>query len=350
MKTYKTNKNTSNNKAERNAAVCEKYLKYTPISSIAKEMHMGKTTIRKILKENNIYDPERIKHRLTLEKIHRNEIIINMYATGMSSRQIANVINGSSSNVSYVLKQFAEQDIKQYDVDIKNKENFIRHRKYEFDINFFKKIDTEEKAYWLGFLYADGCITDETVTLELQKEDYIHLEKFKQALKTSATKEIKYPKNRNSCLLYFNSTEMVKDLTKLGCCKNKTFTILFPSNNCVPDYLIHHFMRGYFDGDGCIYTRKNKKGVNTFSVIGNCNFINKYKETLFKGIGKKNDCKNRIFDNNITAFSLGGNKQICKIYNFLYKNANIFLERKYNKFKEIINEAVLKQKATEVLR
>lgn len=99
-------------------------------------------------------------------------------------------------------------------------------------------------------------------------------------------------------------------------------------------------MRGYFDGDGCIYKRSKITGVNVFTVVGNKNFINEYKNILFKKINKKNDVKLRYCPTNpdIASLFLGGNKQIEKIYNFLYNNANIYLERKKNKFEEIIGQ------------
>ena len=59
-------------------------------------------------------------------------------------------------------------------------------RKYNFDENFFDKIDTEEKAYWLGFIYADGAIFKRTLSIRLSTKDIHHLEKFKKILNTDA--------------------------------------------------------------------------------------------------------------------------------------------------------------------
>ena len=73
----------------------------------------------------------------------------------------------------------------QYSISIDSKEKFIRHRKYEFDFNYFENIDTEEKAYWLGFLYADGCVTPNTVRVELQASDKKHIEKFREAVQAN---------------------------------------------------------------------------------------------------------------------------------------------------------------------
>jgi len=327
----------SRTKENKIAAVRALYLENFLITHIAKKLIIGKNTVTNILKELGIHQEEKSKKHLSKEKIERNKKIIELYASGKSCRDIEKIMKISNTCVSQILRNFVENSCPQYDLHIEDKEKLIRHRKYKFNFSFFNEINTEEKAYWLGFLYADGCITDAAIKLELQSRDEGHLKKFLKSVSANTTKIRKRNDGINSSLILLNSKEMVADLTKKGCPKKKTLLIRFPSKDIVPLQFIHHFMRGYFDGDGCIYKRKERNGVNRFTIVGNTLFVEKYKKVLFNKINKKNNVK--LYDlltDNIKSLCLGGNKQIEKIYYFLYKDATVFLDRKKEKFEEII--------------
>ena len=205
-------------------------------------------------------------------------------------------------------------------------------RKYYYDEHFFEAINSESNAYYLGLLYADGYVNDRLgyVELTLHKNDFKILERFYLELKSNR-KPI-YIRNNKYCRLMINSKKIVKDLIMLGCTNNKTHTLKFPNN--INDNLIHHMIRGYFDGDGSVWCDKKR---NQFHVQfdGNLEFINGVMnfidEKLFienKKLGKRH--LNR--DDNIVVLKYGGNCLTKKIFNLLYKNAIIYLERKYEKF------------------
>jgi len=125
-----------------------------------------------------------------------------------------------------------------------------RRRKHTLDEAFFRVIDTEDKAYWFGFLLADGWIRDNrSVSLELATCDIDHLKRLRSAVGAS------YPtperKNRASASLTLCSVALVDDLKSLGMLPNKTYAgIAWPHG--VPPHLVSHFLRGYMDGNGCI--------------------------------------------------------------------------------------------------
>ena len=107
----------------------------------------------------------------------------------------------------------------------------------------------------------------------------------------------------------------------------------------MPDWLLkheylHHFMRGYFDGDGCIskcsLVNKRKVVQKSFNILGTFNFINAYKIILEKNCNI--NCNKICKKGNIYSISYSGNVIINNIYNFLYKDATIYLERKKYKF------------------
>lgn len=324
-------------KNERNQKICNLYKNNYRVMKIANILNISKGTVTRVLKKYNLYDERKNISRINPDKIKRNLEIIKLYFENkMSMREIAKIKNIGHTTVNDIIKKFLEKEIIQYPKyfdELKNQK--IRHRKYIFNEDFFNIIDTEEKAYWLGFIYADGCLYENSLRIELQLRDIEILKKFKKDIGAYDSK-IKINYDKQSCQIILNSKINLENLFKHGCYINKTFKIKFPTKEQIPDNLIHHFMRGYFDGDGCIYSRKNNVGINTFSVVGNLDFITGYKKRLFESINKKNDIKLQNHNSKIYTLYLGGNKQLKKIYDFLYKDAKIFLNRKYNKWNEIL--------------
>lgn len=269
-------------KIERNQKICNLYKKNYRVMEIANVLEISKGTVTRTLKKYNLYDERKNISRLNSDKITRNIEIIKLYFEDkISMREIAKIKNIGHTTVNNIIKNFLEKEIIQYPKEINNLKNQnIRYRKHIFDENFFELINTEKKAYWLGFIYADGCLYNNSLRIELQLKDIDLLKQFKQDIKAFDS-EITINYNRQSCQIILNSKTNLENLFKNGCYVNKTFKIKFPTKEQVPDNLIHHFMRGYFDGDGCIYSRKNKNGVNTFSVVGNFDFISGYKKSYF---------------------------------------------------------------------
>lgn len=134
-------------------------------------------------------------------------------------------------------------------------------RIYKINDSFFDEIDCEEKAYILGFMYADGCneINPEkckySISMSQLHQDIDILEKINQAMNSNYPIQIRLQKEnrKQKCVLSISSKKLSNALCKLGCSKAKTFLIRFPKENqYFNENLMHHFIRGYFDGDGCI--------------------------------------------------------------------------------------------------
>jgi hypothetical protein len=205
------------------------------------------------------------------------------------------------------------------------------NRKYSFNQFFFETIDTEAKAYWLGFIMADGGIDttgrSKQLFIKLKLDDIFHLEKFKKALDSNhpikISSSLVFGGKFYSAKIRICSYKLVDDLAKYKIIQNKTDKIRFPD---IRSDLINHFIRGYFDGDGSISIVKstNQKQIN---IIGkNYEFIKDFQHYLTKNCDinllKINKTKN------LFKISYGGNINIEKIGNFLYNNASIYLERK----------------------
>ena len=225
---------------------------------------------------------------------------------------------------------------RRYASEILKQQNISLRKKISSDDTIFEKINTEEKAYWLGFLYADGNVyyKEERVTyrieLGLAEKDLNHLEKFKKFL--NCTNEIKYREKTKSYRLMIASKKMCNDLINLGCVPKKSLILTFPNENQVPNHLINHFIRGYFDGDGCIGLNSRSTSPK-ISVLGTLEFISEIKNRFQNSVISPKD---KRWKNN--TFDLRFNVQpgINFLYT-LYNNSNIFLKRKYDRYINLFN-------------
>lgn len=241
--------------------------------------------------------------------------------------------------------------------NVKNRgEGRLSNKKYFFDTDYFNSVNTEEKAYWLGFLYADGCNFEKrnTVSISLAEQDKDHLKRFAESIKLSKEIRLISPKlkTKNSQLQYLiDATDpfFSKSLSKLGCGQAKTFKLKFPTEDQVPSYLINHFIRGYFDGDGSVYIILGKKiGYKPsfgIGIVGTRPFITSLNEIIKKiGINAHICTRHPERKNNIVQLSFGGNIAVEKFLYFLYKDGNIFLPRKYQKYKILLEINNIKHK------
>lgn len=111
---------------------------------------------------------------------------------------------------------------------------------------------------------------------------------------------------------------MHSDLIKLGCFPKKSLKLKFPTEEQVPNYLINHFMRGYFDGDGNIYISEDKKKFR-FSILGTKNFTSEYQKKIMSLCNLES--KTKIYKTGkIYVLQYSGKNQVSKIYNVLYQN------------------------------
>ncbi|MCM3240719.1 hypothetical protein M3685_12635 [Heyndrickxia oleronia] len=202
-------------------------------------------------------------------------------------------------------------------------------KKYTYNENIFKIIDSEEKAYWLGFLYADGSVTSgDRYVLEvtLQKGDKRHLEKLKTFLNTDVPIKNKTIHLNNKTYLanviHIYNKKIVSDLIDLGCTPKKSLTINFPDETIVPKELQHHFIRGYIDGDGSI---TNKYRSCMIEILGTKEFLSE--------LIKRWNLPIKTFRTHGKAYGYLINKKEYTIpfLTKVYANATIYLDRKYQK-------------------
>lgn len=228
---------------------------------------------------------------------------------------------------------------------LKSKPNTITNRKYTINQSFFDNIDTEEKAYFLGFLYADGTHSPKrnAITLCLSEIDKEILEKLSyiigsnKPLRYVIRDQVDYIKNKlikrkNQYCMSIHNEHISKRLLELGCHSNKTHTLLFPEW-LRPD-LYHHFIRGYFDGDGSISFTGNSYIIPQLNIVSTNEFLTSVENIFFEkaSINKRKNFDTSANYDNVAYLHYGGRKVILRIKDFLYKDATIFLKRKKDKF------------------
>lgn len=203
--------------------------------------------------------------------------------------------------------------------------------------DYFENINTEEKAYWLGFLYADGCVTQnhDSVILCLSIKDTCHVELFKKCL--SANYNISFGKDNRYARIVLYKNKIAEDLIDKGCVPSKSLILKFPTEKQVPNKLMHHFIRGYFDGDGCIYaTMRKKKNSSCIFLSTEVNFLgtNDFLKRLSYYLPVTSKLERREKDN-ISAIRIYDKMSILKLMNYMYQDSSIYLYRKYIKFLKV---------------
>lgn len=224
-----------------------------------------------------------------------------------------------------------------------------RKTKYTCNENYFDDITTEHQAYWLGFLMADGFITSkrtrpnygnesQCVGFSISIKDAEIFEKFKKDLNSNHPINIytttgSYNKDTKVGRILITSQHMVDALKKYGMVENKTLVLKFPD---LPEELVPAFIRGYSDGDGSIIISQLATGQVKYAW--NITSTKEMCEGILKYLGKANLKLFQRFPErevNNWTIKIDGNIQVPKLLDIIYKDATIFLQRKYNKYAEM---------------
>lgn len=286
------------------------------INYISKNIyHCRNEYIKNLLVENNIEIRKRKSGRVL--NLKEEQQVIDLYLNyKLSQKEIANKFNCCAETIHKILKG---NNIKIRVQPRKNK-NVNEH--------YFEKINTEQKAYFLGFLFADGNIFKNQLSLEIQAKDRELLEVFKEELQLES--KISYRKRANTevCCIRVVSDKICKDLSQYGIVPNKTYmTKHLP---VIPEEFLPHFLRGLIDGDGWISI--DKSGYYHIGLVSYskniCEEFQKYCNSL---LSKKSKSKITLKDKNGHSYScqFQGLEITKQLANALYKDNKICLSRKY---------------------
>ena len=235
-----------------------------------------------------------------------------------------------------------------------------------FDNHYFDIIDDEHKAYWLGFIWSDGYLgyrirennrEEYNLKLSLMEKDYTHLEKFNNDIQGDY--QIHYYTYGESAFNSNTGREARLFITNRyfgKILRDKYGIIPFREDcskliDCIPNHLMIHFIRGVVDADGtfCKYTVKEHDYIRDKYTINICGTetLLKHIEDYFIKIGLLNNINRKLYkrhkeenkDVGCRTLVLSGKNNTINILNCLYKNADVYLERKYEKYLEIVGDA-----------
>lgn len=268
-------------------------------------------------------------------------VIIEEYLNGSSLAALSRKYNIGSYRIKSLLQK---NNITIRSRNEQNKYSPQNQRKYFINDNYLDNIDCEDKAYFLGFLAADGTIqSDGSIKIALSSIDKELLIKFQKVLETNYPIRDSITKDGfNISTFVFRSNNIREQLTKYNIVKNKTYTYTFPNN--LEQKYISSFIKGYWDGDGTIclsggYPRTSLCSYKRDFLEEVVNKLESIYEIPRVNVYKKKDSNTWYFQYSKISSE--------KLYRLFYsKPSYLFLERKYLKFKELFGEIESHEPAT----
>lgn len=288
--------------------IVDLYNQNIPIAEIARKTGYSLYVVRNYLKKNTNYIVNKGPREL-------EQKVLKLYNSGIKNCwDISKSLNTKYGTILYVMRR----------LKLENEEREL----YHLDENFFEKIDTQQKAYLLGIMYSDGCVYKNTMIIGVTDKEIV--ENAKRFLNYEGPIE-EYKKDNKCKLLYklrVKRKKIFDDLINKGCVPKKSLILDFPNSKNVPNSLIHHFIRGVFDGDGCI---SNYDGGDAYITKKWVITITGTKEVL-DGIVEKSyitPCWRHITKNkNTWSFFINKKVEIERFINYIYKDSTVSLTRK----------------------
>lgn len=300
--------------------ILDLFLQGNDTKTLAAKFSVSDVTIRSVLR---VFGVSAKKHKLMGEESK----ICSLYESGLNTVEIGKIFSVKPTSIWRILLKR----------EVKIRDSSECRKVLDINFSYFKEIDSLDKAYFLGLLYADGCLSSGRwqISISLQEEDGYILEKFKEKIKFEG--ELKFVRQDHKKHTYKNQTRLsisdkriYLDLLNLGCVPRKSQVIRFPFDSIDKKYW-REFIRGYFDGDGYVCGSKRRSA----GFVGNLGFLTDLQEILFKeGVFSKKYvmCSNK----NKTCFNLAARskKDFVSLYKYLYEGdeSGLFLKRKKEKF------------------
>ena len=301
------------------------------VSDIKKKLKISTEEVYRILNEEGYPISKGRKKEWILKAKDAVDYYINNPTASVT--KTANLFEISADSLSNLLKS---KDISLH----------TTFREDPIDFTIFDSIDTEEKAYWLGFIFADGYISSAPITkgsdnshrveICLALIDTGHLFKFDAFVgsKEPRVKVYNYKdqngKDKQHVKWFISNKHLWETLNSYGCTPRKSLTLKFPN---IDSKLKRHFVRGYFDGDGSfgVYGTKGLFGELQLSCVGTEDMIYE----LFKDVGVYTNIYHHAKHDEKTLTISVSSSNAKSILDYMYKDSTVYLDRKFNKYLEI---------------
>lgn len=262
--------------------------------------------------------------------IEEYENIINLYNSGLSQAKVGEIYNVGHYIIGKILRKCG----------VAVRDDSHKSRKYTINENYFDEIDTQNKAYLLGLLYSDGCNypPQHRVKLELQERDKDILNKINNEIQSNKplsfvnlnSKNVNW---QNTYRLDITNKHISDRLVELGVVQNKSLVLEFPT--WLDETMYAHFLRGYLDGDGHIEWNNTR----FITLVGTSQFCKHVKNFCEDKLGIKCSIYNTAKkDSNTKLLHICGRTKMKQFLDFIYKDAELYIERKYNIYQKICME------------
>lgn len=302
-----------------NGGVCSKYLSGMTCEELGGEYDVHRSTIRNFLVLKNV----KRRPTCTRRALSREECAeaINLYLSGKTFKEVGKIYGVDKATIRLVLRR-------------NNLKGRISRPIYRKDDDFFKKINTKEKAWLLGLIYADGSISNrQGLRFAFAKKDIELIYKIKRMLESNAPVYI-HP--NSSVHFRVMGQDFIKNLSKWCVMGKKDDRLIYPG--FLRKDLHSHFIRGFFDGDGWA---GNRSGI--------CSMSRPFLERILDILQDRNICKmvhvNADKKSSCSSIRIQAKDDIKNFYNLIYKDADesMLLSRKRKRFEEVLggrNESV----------
>jgi hypothetical protein len=304
--------------------VADLYASGASCAEVGRVFNVSQGTVGRIARRagvgRSVGEGHLLRWKLSADKQRR---IADLHCEGVSTAEIMRRADVGRYAVKQVLKQRGEAP----------RESGSYSRRYSVDLDFFREIDTEEKAYTLGFIAADGCVHGNTLIICIQRNDEAVIRAMRAAMQSEhPVRQIapRHTKKNTGPQSDFRvcARELVRDLQRHKITERKSLTLEFPDT--VPNHLIRHFVRGWFDGDGCVAAYP-ERGKFTFMGVGSGLFLARLREVVLENTGVDTLVR-KAKNKNLSLWSArGGIHGAAAFTRWLYDDATIYLERKYQK-------------------
>lgn len=282
---------------------------------IAKVFNTSLSTINRRLRELNVLS----RHPLLSQE--RKDKAIELYSKYHNISKVEKELHMNSKTITEILNE----------VGVYIYTNSEVNRDYHINEHFFDNINTSKKSYYLGLLYADGCVCSNSnhIQLSLQEQDYDIIEKFRNDIESNHVIRFidykkKHPTWSNQYNITITSNYLKQSLIDKGVVPNKSLILTFP--DFLSEDLYPSFILGYMDGDGSI--TKTECRLKITSTESFCKRVaDIFKNTL--GVNSSILYCHGRKDRPTRDLQVAGRNQVKKVLDWLYSNCDVYLNRKH---------------------
>jgi transposase len=249
----------------------------------------------------------------------KTERVVELHIEGKTLDEIGAIVGHAGPSVYRLLQSLG----------------FDTSNTYAVDEHFFDSIDSNIKAYVLGWFYSDGCVDNAgKMRIQIQSGDSYVLDWIKEQMQYEGPlydvpPPKKFPHRKAQRALCINRKALADNLIKLGCIPNKSLTMTFPSQRQLPKRYWPSFMLGVFDGDGSISRKSNY--IQT-SITSTEEFLSTARDLIYKPLGLAPRHYFRYSWTNTMSLMTTKTEDSRKLLEYMYREAPFYLTRKFQIF------------------